>query len=114
MFSINGTQINLTRGDTARFNVDIVDENGSPFTFSIGDRLTLTVKKTTTDPNVLFQIVNEKDATNSIEVFHIEPSHTSPMDFGSYKYDIQLTLVSGDNYTIIPPSTILITEEVGW
>ena len=100
--------IKLTRGDTARLTVSVTnDQSQAEYVMDENDILTLTVKKKTTDTTSLI----EKIATGGNQ-FCIEPTDTSGLAFGAYKYDVQLTTAGGDVYTIIEPSTFEILAEV--
>ena len=100
--------IALTRGDTARLTVSIVnDDSGEPYEIQNDDTLTLSIKKTVKDENAL--VSKTIDGTDT---FHIEPKDTSELSFGMYVYDVQLTTSDGDVYTVIPPSKFEILTEV--
>lgn len=107
MLYIDGNNIKLTRGDTAYLTVPIKTALGEDYVVQAGDTLTLSVKKKSTDNNYVFQKV--LDGSNT---FHIEPQDTAGIEFGKYKYDIQLNTANGDVYTIIDVSTFTILEEV--
>lgn len=109
MFYIESNDtIKLTRGDTARLTVNIDnDVDGYEYIIQTEDTLTMTVKKGISDDIPVMQL-NIK-GTN---VFHIKPSDTSTLDFGSYKYDIQLTTSDGDVHTVIGPATFTLLKEV--
>lgn len=107
MLYIDGNNIKLTRGDTAYLTVPIKTALGEDYVVQAGDALTLSVKKKSTDNNYVFQKV--LDGSNT---FHIEPQDTAGIEFGKYKYDIQLNTANGDVYTIIDVSTFTILEEV--
>jgi len=98
--------ISLTRGDTARFNIILKDSTGAVYTPVSGDTLTMTVKQSTSDTTEVFQI----DAVDG--EFEILPEHTSELTFGTYFYDIQLTLDNGDVNTVVPVSQFKVEEEV--
>jgi uncharacterized membrane protein YkoI len=108
MFTIvsNG-DIQLTRGDTARFTVAI-NNNGQPYTVQEDDVITLTVKATYEDTKALI----EKKITGD-DLIHIKPIDTKGLDFGRYVYDVQLTTADGDNYTVVADKTFTIANEVG-
>ena len=109
MFEVgaNGA-IKLTRGDTARMSVNIVnDVTGEEYSMQEGDVLTMTVKV-----NILDEVPVIQKTLEGTNVFHIKPEDTASLDFGSYKYDVQLTTSDGDVYTIIVPSVFKILEEV--
>ncbi len=103
--------ISLTRGDTAKLTVFPTigeGEEKQPYAVQEDDVLTFTVKKKYGDDVPLI----EKKLTGST-TFHIEPKDTKGLDFGKYKYDVQLTTASGENYTFIDRKDFIITEEVG-
>lgn len=106
MFKVNGTNISLTRGDSATLHVDLT-QGGAPYEPQEGDVLTLTVKKDAKDAEALLTITADSECT-----FHFAPSDTDGLAFGGYKYDIQLT-TGEEVYTPIV-ATFTITEEVTW
>lgn len=108
MLYIDDKTIKLTRGDTARLTVPIVNlANNGEYTMESGDILYFTVKKTAKDTDFLFQ----KSVTGSNSI-HIRPEDTANLSFGKYKYDVQLTTATGDVYTVIEPSTFEVMEEI--
>lgn len=108
MLYIDDKTIKLTRGDTARLTVPIVNlANNGEYTMESGDILYFTVKKTAKDTDFLFQ----KSVTGSNSI-HIRPEDTAALSFGKYKYDVQLTTATGDVYTVIEPSTFEVMEEI--
>lgn len=99
--------VELTRGDTARLKVTVTNDDDEEYVVQSEDVLTLSIKKKVKD--------NEALVTKTIkgsDTFHIEPKDTSELEFGKYKYDVQLTTAVGDVYTVIPPSEFKIAEEV--
>lgn len=108
MLYIDDKIIKLTRGDTARLTVPIINlANNGEYTMESGDILYFTVKKTAKDTDFLFQ----KSVTGSNSI-HIKPEDTANLSFGKYKYDVQLTTATGDVYTVIEPSTFEVMEEI--
>lgn len=102
--------IRLTRGDTARLTVSVQnDSSGEAYTLEDGDTLTLTVKKSTKEATALIQ----KTLTGETS-FYLTPEDTNGLSYGSYKYDVQLTLANGEVYTIIEPTGFEILQEVTW
>lgn len=103
----NGT-IRLTRGDTARLEITIVNSiDGDEYQLSAEDSLTLTIKKSVKDAEPL--VKKELQGEN---VFHIKPEDTAELSFRKYFYDVQLTRANGDVYTVIVPTTFEIMKEV--
>lgn len=103
----NSGEVKLTRGDTAKLTVNITDDEKQPYSVQNDDVLTLTVKKDVKDTEGLI----EKKITGS-DTFHIEPKDTAELDFGKYKYDVQLNTADGEVYTVIPPTVFEILAEV--
>ena len=99
-------EIELTRGDTARFKVTVVNDVGDEYIPGSGDTLTMTVRRTAADNIVLQKIISAADS------FHIRPEDTSGLALGDYVYDVQLTTAGGDVYTVVPPSPFALGQEV--
>lgn len=107
MFSIIVRTINLTRGDTARIDVDITNTvTGEKYEIKADDTLTLTVRNVIDSP-ICFQ----KTVTGS-KTIHIAPEDTAGMLMGRYVYDVEIKTASGDVYTVIPVSEFNILPEV--
>lgn len=109
MFSIaeDGT-IQLTRGDTARFSIGVTNDiTGFNYDVASDDTITFTVKKKVTDKTPLLQ----KNVIGCT-VIHIKPTDTQELSFGRYVYDVQITTVNGDVYTIIEPTSFILLTEV--
>lgn len=108
MLHIKGTEIQLTRGDTAYLNVIVTKSSDSrEYTMQSGDTLTLTVKKTVNDTEFLLQKV-----VQGSNIIHILPEDTNGLEYGPYKYDVQLNTSDGDVFTVIEPSVFKILTEV--
>lgn len=111
MLVINNNNISLTRGDTAWLTVPtyiVIGEEKQLYTVKEDDVMTLTVKREYKDEEPMI----EKKVTGT-NLFHIKPEDTKPYDFGTYKYDVEITTADGDNYTIIEDKKFKITNEVG-
>lgn len=106
MFSINGTNVSLTRGDSCYIRAEITG-----YTVRQGDTLTLSIKEDTdpTSPYLVQKVINDASVDT---VFAFEPDDTANLEYGTYKFDIQLDTIDGGRYTIINPSNFVITEEV--
>lgn len=101
-------EIGLTRGDTARLTVSIKNDlNNEPYEIKETDTIILSVKKSVTSSEYAFQ----KRISGS-NVFYFEPQDTAGLSFGKYKYDVQLTTAEGEVYTVIPPTTFEVLQEV--
>ena len=102
--------IQLTRGDTARFEIDIVNMiDNLAYVMADDDILRFSVKRSTNDKD--FIIHKELQGQN---VVYINPDDTNSLSFGKYVYDVEVTTSGGDVYTVIPPSKFTLTPEVTW
>ena len=101
MLMIRNGKIMLTRGDSAYITVTLKSQEGSAYTMQAGDKLTLTVRKQAVDTSsVLLQSVCD---SNTIK---LTPEQTEKLSSGSYSYDIQLTTVAGDVFTVAGATSI--------
>lgn len=95
MLMIKNGKIMLTRGDSAYITVTLKAQDGAAYTMQAGDKLTLTVRKQAVDTSsVLLQSVSDTDT------IRLTPEQTKTLASGSYSYDIQLTTVAGDVFTV--------------
>ncbi len=105
MQSVKNNTIYGIRGDTLVFKIALT-KDGKDYVLSDGDKLTFTVKKTTTDTDALIS----KDVTSG--VITIDPSDTAKLDYGTYVYDVQLTTADGKVDTVVPPHQFILKDEV--
>ncbi len=107
----NDSTIHITRGDTAYFTVEIIDENGNKLYLETGDTIYITVKRSTKDTEKLIQkVITTFDDGSAI--IKIEPNDTKLLDYATYVYDVQWTKINGDVVTIIKPNAFVIGSEV--
>lgn len=105
---LDDQEIHLTRGDTARLKAHLNNTvTNAPYEVQIDDVITFTVKKNYDDEPLI-----EKKCVGAAN-FHIKPEDTRSLEFGRYKYDVQVTTSDGDNYTPIADKVFVITKEVG-
>lgn len=104
---MQGTDIKITRGDNAQLSVDLLNADGSEYVMQNGDKLYLTVNIGARQGKPLLQLVADSQAT-----FRFVPDSTKPLEFGKYKYDIQLSTANGEIYTVTPVSKFEVLEEI--
>lgn len=92
MYSINGTNIKLTRGDSFYCQISIT-EDGQTYEPAIGDSVRFAMKDKI--------VVLEKDIPTDSLVLHLAPDDTSSLAAKEYIYDIELTKANGDVDTFI-------------
>ncbi len=107
-FTVSGTTITLTRGDTFRAVISIYEADGSAYTPADGDAIRFAMKANFQDP---IPLLVKDIPTDTLELV-LESADTKRLAFGKYVYDIQLTKANGDVDTFITKATIRITEEV--
>lgn len=95
-------KIEITRGDTAKFDVYIDD-----YEYQSGDTLTMTVKKLITDSAAVISKTIDP-LTESIELTGTDTN----LDYGDYVYDIQLNTTDGQIITLFNPSTFEVVRGV--
>lgn len=101
--------IRLTRGDTARFLVTVLDGEGEEYTVQPDDVVRFTIKTSTLEPEAIVrkQIIGDAN-------IYIAPEDTENLSYGKYVYDVEITTAIGDVYTVIEPTTFEIMPEVTW
>ena len=124
---VKGTDIYLTRGDTAFITLEI--ELDTDFTI---DKLYFTVKKNTRTTQKIFQkywsdgdtdgiqLAAQQPLDPTLRVFEvqIDSEDTNNVDFGLYRYDVQMNYTDANvqGYeglvTLVKPSIFGIQEEV--
>lgn len=107
-YSVKGTSITLTRGDSFAADIGIIQPDGEPYIPSEGDQIRFAMKRNVKDEEVL--ILREIPIETMRLV--LTPEDTKELEFGSYVYDIQLTKSTGEVDTFITKSTLTLTEEV--
>ena len=107
MFKIINNTINITRGDTGAFTLDIKAPDGSAYNYS-NDTVLFTVKESVYSPEPLIQ-----KEVHYGEIVTILPEDTASLPYGDfYVYDVQVTTVHGIVDTVITPSKFAIRTEV--
>lgn len=107
-YSINGTTISLTRGDTFAAKIKIKNPDKTPYIPQEGDAIRFAMKERYLDEYPVLK----KDIPVDTMMLILEPEDTKPLKFGKYRYDIQLTTKDGIVCTFIPMAQIIIEEEV--
>ena len=107
-YSISGTNIILTRGDSLTAKISIFNQDGSEYIPVQGDSVRFAMKANYSDHSPLLV----KDIPIDSLILSIKPEDTKSLSFGKYVYDIQLTRADGSVDTFITKASLRLTEEV--
>lgn len=105
-YKIKRNRIQLVRGDTFRAKLTLQDKAGKLYIPTADDEVLFTVKQNAMTDKVLIQVRVENG-----EVV-LNPSDTEGLDFGSYVYDVQLTIPNVGKDTVIKPNIFELLPEV--
>lgn len=116
---ISGTDIYITRGDSGGFVYKQYLKNtdgsmGELVPLEEGDTVYFTVKKSGKDSaNLLQKVITEFTPEGTAEI-PIDPEDTKPLDFKTYKYDLQVTDRFNRVRTVIkqPGPRFIVGEEI--
>lgn len=115
MYSVDGYNIQLTRGDTLTVAIEL-KQNGTLYTPSGNDMVRFAVKHKDMTPKkrryIDYQPIISKVIPNSTMVLVLTPEDTKDLDFGEYVYDMQITFADGRVDTFITEANLAITPEV--
>ena len=108
MLKVSRNKIKLTRGDTAYLKIELTDENGNTFEPAEGDKVYFRLKKSALSSTLLL----EKEVYTDTGTLELKPEDTASLDFGSYRYEIELVTEAGEHFTVIENAPIEINAEL--
>lgn len=119
-YSVQGTTIKLTRGDSLILQVVILrkkDKKPSEiYTPEEGDTVRFALKRNMMNPEKTKYIdkkpLIEKDIPIKTLILRLESEDTKFLEFGNYVYDIELTTKDGIVDTFIADADFILTPEV--
>lgn len=115
-YSVVGTSITMVRGDTLRTTVEVF-QGDAPYVFQDGDSLRFAVKKKIYKGSQYTELVEDtplinKDIPTDTLLLELDPEDTKDLPFGTYLYDIELTMADGTVDTFIKEAKFKLTTEV--
>lgn len=114
---IKENNIKMTRGDTLRIVITMWQRDGTEYTPQAGDEIKFYLKRALmTHGNKQFvdqEPIITKEILTSDLLLELEPADTKSLDFGNYKYDVEITFNDGTVDTFISDASFIITPEVG-
>jgi len=99
----------VTRGDSKQVKIALTDDEGYPYEPEVGDELWFRVKKTAYMEDILI----EKQIDNSTLIIDLVEMDTENLEFGEYRYEVELITEGGDHYTVIKNTPFIIGKELG-
>ena len=107
MYSIKGTTITLTKGDSFYCQLTL-KKDGQTYTPEQGDVIRFAMKKDIFDA----QPVISKTVPNESLILHLDPTDTKTLALGKYIYDLEITFADGDIDTFINQAEFNLVAEV--
>ena len=113
MININGSDIKITKGDTAYIQIDLLDEAGEPLTVTDADTVRIQVRDRQTGGELLFVGSATLDTEDSCVQWHIRPEDTAEASPKSdYFWDGEIETETGDIYTFVNVSRFKVLPEI--
>ena len=106
MFKIKGNDIYLTRADSAELSVNLRYADGRQYAIGENDTIIFQMRKERSS------VVELSKTFVGTSIVTLEPNDTKDLDFGKYKYEIELVLESGKVYTVIPYADLFLENEI--
>lgn len=114
MLKISGTDITLTRGNTAELLVLPKNDDDTPYILASDDKVLFTVKNRVGKGLVQKTLTASAQDPETGEItIVLAPEDTIELAPQAYTYDVLLITASGDAYTFIPLSVFEITLAIG-
>ncbi len=110
MLTINKTNIDLTRGDSAYITIEVTDAQGVPLELTSRDIIRVQVRYETDGGRVLFD--GQIHRSDEGILWHIRPEDTDGVEPMDYVWDAQVEFADGDIFTFIPVSRFRVLSEV--
>ena len=107
MYSIKGTTITLTKGDSFYCQLEL-KRGAQTYSPVEGDVIRFGIKKDIFDTE--YQV--EKVVPTDTLILHVAPEDTRAMQFGKYVYDLEMTFANGDVDTFVNNADFVIVPEV--
>lgn len=116
MFTIDGTTIKLTRGDSFYCEIGMKNSSGETYEPQEGDVIKFCLKRGMLNPSKSEYAdrmpLIEKNIPIDTMTLHLEPNDTKGLGFGEYVYDLELIFANGDVDTFINNARFFLLPEV--
>lgn len=105
----NPNTIFVTRGDTKDIKIALTDDDGFPYEPIDGEELWFRVKKSAYAEDTLI----ERQIDPSTLSFALDETDTENLEFGEYRYEVELITLDDSHYTVIKDTPFIIGKELG-
>ena len=107
MLRMSGNDIYMTRGDSASFSL-VIYNGKNIYTLQEGDNVVFTIRQIPKNtPTIPTPLLNKVFGNNTIV---LNPNDASFLQYGQYKYDVQITFSDGGVNTILAGNIFLQSE----
>lgn len=118
MFKVTMNKVYLTKGDTARFTISLINIPGVSQDYELSDSDDVYFILTRSPEVVDIATIDDENSCifykKGVDVI-LESEDTKDLDEGTYYYQVRVILnESGDLNTIIEPTEFYITPVKGW
>lgn len=116
MHKVEGNHITMTRGDSLMIQVEILTAEGEPYQPVEGDSVRFALKSARMSAGG--RQFRQRDPVALVNIpidsllLVLDSTDTAGLDFGEYKYDIEITQAGGWVTTFIANADLTLTPEV--
>lgn len=109
MLTVTGNRIYLTQRDSAYLQIKLKDNSGADYVPYAGDKVYFKVRKNIFSDTVVFV----KEVPTDTLILELTPADTINLDVTSYRYEVEVTSLLGQNFTVINDGVLYIGPDVG-
>ena len=109
MLTVTGNRIYLTKCDSAYLKIDLKDNSGADYTPYAGDKIYFKIRKNIFSDAIVFIKEIPKDTL----ILELTPEDTANLEITSYRYEVEVASILGQNFTVINDGVIYIGPDVG-
>ena len=103
-------KIEIVRGTTNTFEINVSDANGAPYNLGSGEKVVFGVKRNLDDTGVIF-VKTASITGEGIFTVRLDPEDTAGLDYGRYYYDVAIDNGT-DFFNIIEFSPFIIANNI--
>ena len=109
MLTVIGNRIYLTQRDSAYLQINLKDNSGATYIPYAGDKIYFKVRKNIFSDTVVFV----KEIPVDTLILELTPADTVNLEITSYRYEVEVQSLLGQNFTVINDGILYIGPDVG-